>query len=253
MISDLAGSPRRARTLFIDKFGIETLEEAFRMRKNDMLVYMALANFKSRVPFKDMSKELQIDIKTFLGGYKTGHERSKELLYSIADFELIARLCDETSFGYCDNQALYIHQSLLSSLHPILRIYVGCASVFYGDLASIDVIKIHKRSSKVTLQKYDNFMKKPFPQLTVRVKIDLRQRKIDVFDHTIGSRHQLLYHKYRYMRQDFSEYNKWKQISDKAELLGLDLTGFGPSKQEFMAFLDEHGLTASLRKKRAKN
>ena len=204
-------------------------------------------------PFKDMSKELQIDIRTFLGGYKAGQEKSRELLYSIADPELIARLCEKTSFGYCDNQALYIHQSLLSSLHPVLRIYVGCASVFYGDLASMDIIKIHKRSSKVTLQKYDNFMKKSFPQLLIRVKIDLRCRKMDVFDHAIGSRHQLLYHKYRYMREDSSQYKKWKQLSEKAEQLGLDLTEYGPSKQEFMAFLDERGLTTGLQRKRAKN
>jgi len=253
IISDLAGSPRRARTLFIDKFGIETLEEAFRMRKNDMLVYMALANFKSAVPFKDMSEELQIDIKTFLGGYKVGQETSRELLYSIADSELIARLCDETQFGYCDNQALYIHQSLLSSLHPVLRIYVGCASIFYGDLANMDIIKIHKRTGKVSLQKYDNFIKKTFPQLVIRVKVDLRHRKIDVFDHALGGHQQLLYHKYRYMRQDFPEYKKWKQMSDKVELLGLDTTGYGPTKQEFMAFLDEHGLTTSLRKKRSRD
>jgi hypothetical protein len=61
--------------------------------------------------------------------------------------------------------------------------YIGCAGVLYGDLHDAHVIKIHKRSRKMSLLKYDDFEKNPLPELVERVKINLRKQTIEVFDH----------------------------------------------------------------------
>jgi hypothetical protein len=50
-----------------------------------------------------------------------------------------------------DEQALYIHRSLLNALPPVLRAYVGCATTLFGDVAQADVIKLHKASGKVNV------------------------------------------------------------------------------------------------------
>lgn len=116
---------------------------------------------------------------------------------------MIARLCDETSCGVSDHKALYIHKSLLEDLHPILRIYVGCAQVLYGELGDVDLIKIHKRSGKVTLLKYDDFENNPLPELRERIKVNLRTQTIEVFDHQADGRRQLLCFKERYVAEDY--------------------------------------------------
>lgn len=67
----------------------------------------------------------------------------------------------------------------LPDLHPILRIYVGCAELLAGDLREIDVIKLHKRSGKVSLLRYDDFERTPLPELIERIRVNLSQQDLD--------------------------------------------------------------------------
>lgn len=237
------GSANKAKNLFVRRFGEETLVKAFDLRRRDLQVYLALSNFRKKVPFKHLPDGLRQDIKTFLGGYKPAVEESQSLLFSAGNPEVIVKLCDEISFGYLDHQALYIHRSLVPELHPVLRIYVGCAEVLLGDLKEIDVIKIHKRSGKVTLLKYDDFDGNPLPELQERIKVNLRRQIIDVFDHRSEERQELLYFKERYVAKDYPERPKWEEFSKWLTSQGLELErGFGPSKQELVSFLDSKGL-----------
>jgi len=233
------GSANKARRLFVRKFGEETLVKAFDQRRNDLLVYLALSNFKKKVPFKHLPDDLRTDIKTFLGSYKQGLAESESMLFAIGNPQEITRLCDETGFGYLDRQALYLHQSLIQELHPILRIYVGCAEALYGDMRNADILKIHKRSGKVTLLKYDDFLNNPLPELVERIKIDLRNQAIDIFDHQNSEKQQLLYFKERYVASDHPQRSEWEKFSEKLRDLGLsEDMGFGPWKHEFYAMVE---------------
>ena len=234
------GSANKARRLFIRKFGEEALTNAFEQRRKDLLVYLALSNFSGRVPFKHLPVDLKTDIKTFLGSYKQGIEESQRLLFSVGNPDLIGTLCDETPFGYLDDQALYIHRNLVQDLHPVLRIYVGCAELLYGDLRNVDVVKIHKRSGKVTLLVYDDFEDQPLPELQTRIKVNLRTQSIDIFDHQ--AQQQLLYFKERFVAWDHPERPEWESFSEKLRSLGLDESmGFGPTKEQLLELLREGG------------
>jgi DNA phosphorothioation-associated putative methyltransferase len=245
------GTSNAARKLFAEKFGEGTLKEAFKLRKNDILVYLALSNFKKKVPFYHLSRRLQNDIKTFLGSYKAGLEKSKELLFSIGNPDTITELCHKTEFGYFDHKAQYIHKSLLNDLHPILRIYVGCAGILYGDLKNVDIIKIHKKSGKVTLLIYDDFKNKYLPELKERVKVNLRKQRIDFFDHKSETHQQVLYFKERYVTDKHPLRRKWVNFSKKLKKIGIDdNVTFGPSKNEFHELIERKGLTRALNTKR---
>jgi DNA phosphorothioation-associated putative methyltransferase len=111
-------------------------------------------------------------------------ERGIELLYVAGDPGEIELACEELKVGWQDEQALYIHRSLLNELPPVLRAYVGCATTLFGDVAQADVIKLHKASGKVTFLVYDDFEGKPLPQLRQRIKVNLRTRWVQVFDHS---------------------------------------------------------------------
>jgi hypothetical protein len=68
-------------------------------------------------------------------------------------------------------------------------------TTLFGDVAQADVIKLHKASGKVTFLLYDDFEGKPLPQLRQRIKVNLRTRWVQVFDHSAEG--QLLYFKER--------------------------------------------------------
>jgi DNA phosphorothioation-associated putative methyltransferase len=233
------GSLAKARALFTRRFGEDTLRKASELRRNDLLVYMALSNFQKPVPFKHLPESLKADVKIFLGGYKKGLEETLSLLFAAGKPETITRLCDETSSGYLTRKALFVHRSLLPLLHPILRIYVGCAELLAGDLRQIDIIKLHKASGKVSLLRYDDFENKPLPELVERIKVNLRQQSVDVFDHRSSERQEVLYFKERYVALEHPDRETWESFGIKLQELGFDLSaGYGPTKQELLAVLD---------------
>jgi len=251
-IKEKIGTPNKAKKLFIKKYGEKELQKSFEQRKNDMLVYIALSNFKTKVPFKHLTSSLQKDITTFLGSYKKAKDLSTNLLFEIANPEKISNLCNQTSFGVIDHKALYIHKSLINDLHPILRIYIGCAGILYGDIHNVDIIKIHKRSGKVTLLIYDDFDKKNLPELQERIKINLKKQRIDIFDHSSGDKIQLLYFKDCYVSSNHPQKSRWEKFSKR-----LIKTGFkepliiGPTKQEFIEILNKKNLTKNLYQKKS--
>lgn len=236
------GSSKKARRLFVRRFGDDLLRKAFDLRRNDLLVYMALSSFRKSVPFKHLPAPLKLDVKTFMGGHKAGREEVMRLLFAAGNPETITRLCEETPFGQKTEQALFVHRSLLSELHPILRIYVGCAEILAGDLGSIDIIKLHKRSGKVSLLRYDDFEGNPLPELIERIKVDLRRQTVEIFDHHSSERQELLYFKECYVAAEHPDREVWEEFSLRLEALGLDLrTGFGPTKQELLLGLESLG------------
>ncbi len=238
------GSPKKAQSLFVRRFGDDLLRKAFDLRRNDLLVYVALSNFRKPVPFKHFPAPLKLDVKTFLRGHKAGREEALALLFAAGNPEIITQLCSETSHGYQTEQALFIHRSLLPELHPILRIYVGCAEVLAGDLRNIDIIKLHKRSGKVSLLRYDDFEGNPLPELTERIKVNLRRQTVEAFDHRSTDRQEILYFKERYVAAEHPDREAWEEFGKKLSTLGLDLeTGFGPTRQELLNELEARGLT----------
>ena len=87
---------------------------------------------------------------------------------------------------------------MVARLPAILRIYVGCATVLYGDIESADLIKIHITPGKLTLMEFDDFLGTPLPRMTRRVKIKMRQQSFDVFEYGDTYPSPFLYQKSRY-------------------------------------------------------
>ena len=115
-------------------------------------------------------------------------------------------------------------------------VLLGSAEMLYGDLDQADIIKIHKRSGKVTALIYDDFENKPLPELQLRVKINLRTQRVDLFDHGQSDAWgQLLYFKEQYVTSEHPQYGEWQAFGKTVqERTGL-MPGIvrGSSKQAF--------------------
>ena len=245
------GSPKQALRMFIQKGGGDDVKRATENRRRDLLVYVALANLRKRVPFGHLSMSLRADIRAFYRNYTRALEKGMELLYAAGDPGEIELACEELKVGWQDEQALYLHRSLLPELPPVLRAYVGCATALFGDVSQADVIKLHKASGKATFLAYDDFEGKPLPELRQRIKVNLRTRWVQVFDHSADG--QLLYFKERYLGASHPRRTEMEAFSVKVQKLGVsDRAVLGPTKKGLAELREKAGVNENLNKKKAR-
>lgn len=248
-LREKVGSPKSALRMFVQKGGGEEVKKAAENRKRDLLVYVALANLRKRVPFGHLSQSLRFDIREFFGNYTVALQKGMELLYAAGDPGEIELACENLKVGWQDEQALYIHRSVLDELPPVLRAYVGCATALFGDVSQTDVVKLHKASGKVTFLGYDNFEGKPLPELRNRIKVNLRTRWVQVFDHSADG--QLLYFKERFVGANHPLRTEMEAFSVKLRKLGIaEQVGFGPTLKGFCELIERHGLNMNLNRMR---
>jgi len=249
-LREKVGSPKQALRLFIQKGGDGEMKHAAEDRRRDLLVYVALANLRKRVPFGHLSMSLRADIRAFFGNYTRALEKGIELLYAAGDTGEIELACQELTVGWQDEQALYIHRSLLDELPPVLRAYMGCATALFGDASQADVIKLHKTSGKATFLVYDDFEGKPLPELRQRIKVNLRTQWVQVFEHS--AERQLLYFKERFVSTKHPGRADMDAFSAKLRKLGFDAAtiGRGPLRPELDALLAVKGFNENLNPRR---
>ncbi len=244
-VRQACGSLPRALQLFIDRFGEPTFNAARQRRKEDLLVFVAAAQLRHKIPFNQLSPRLQRDLRSFFGSYANAEEKARELMFAAGDEDELEIAVGQLNFGHLDPKEGHftIHRSLLDELPVILRVYVECAARLYGNPREADLIKIHLHSRKLTFHYYKDFEKSPLPELLTRIKIDLKRLFVTVIDHTTGPEHQLLFFKERFLPKDHPDRPKMTRFSAKLRKLGLreETIGYGPSKekwQETMSMLD---------------
>lgn len=247
-VAKAAGGIKRALALVVSRNGDQLWQTIRRSRTEDVLVYLAMTNFRKRFLRREIPLRIKNDIRSFFGDLATGQTQARELLFAAGDPGEIDLSCESITFGWQDEDALMIHRSLFSELPPVLRIYVQCAAHRYGDPAQADLIKIHKHSGKVTFQHYDDFDGKPLPELQTRIKVNLRNLFVEVFDHSIGPKIQLLFFKERFVGKDYAGREAMEKFGAKLRKFGLDeaTLGLGPDKQSFLSALRAAGLNENL-------
>lgn len=230
------GSFQRTCKILTERQDQSLLVSAGEERQNDLLVYFALQRFARRKPYRQLDRCIQRDVKIFFGVLRSCEERSDALLHQIADREQIEAACcsaSEKGLGhYLPGRSLILHSSLVPRLPPILRVYVGAAGALYGDVSTADLVKIHVRSSKLTLLEFDSFQDSPVPKIHRRVKIKLRSQEFDLFEYGALFEPTVLLGKSRFINEEFPRY---------AEQLEFDTT----LKETGLFAWDEHGPTES--------
>lgn len=186
-IRAICGSHKKAFNGLKKLFGETDLKASERLRKEDLLVYFALAQFEKRKAYSNMPDRLKRDLKSFFVSYNQAIELSKEMLFSLSSTEMIQETSlvsrERLGCGSLDEgHSFTFHRELLGNVTPELRAYIGCAAQLYGDIDEFDLIKAHFTSGKVSFLKYDNF-DKPNPLLVKRIKVKLRELDFDVFEY----------------------------------------------------------------------
>ena len=222
-----------------NRYGPDQIEQAYRKRVEDLEVYFALNQFERRRPYKHMELGLQRDIKFFFGSNSSAQSQSRELLFSIANIEAIEAACKNSSehgLGWLsEGESLQLHVSMVEQLPPLLRVYLGCAAVLYGDYRNADLVKVHVQSGKVTLMRFEGFEDSALPRMIERVKIKLREQDIDYFEYGHEYEPPFLYNKSRYINEEFPNYPDQVAFEEALNNLGVfDFEGYGPHPNTFL-------------------
>ena len=196
-LARLAGSWRRVHDWVSRFFDTEELEGAAIGRQEDLLVYFALGHFGRRKPYSRLPERLKRDVQHFFGTITKARGAGKRALFATGDssrVEEAAVFChDELGIGRLNERHdLTFHQSVLGDCLPLIRIYVGCALQLFGQATSVDLVKVHLHSSKVTFLTYDDFGHRRTPLLIERVKVDLARLRLEFFDYRTASKPQRL-------------------------------------------------------------
>lgn len=218
------------------------LAQARASRIADLKVYFAQLQFEGRKPYSHLESRLQRDVKAFFGGYPEALLAGRELLFSAGKPEAVDAACREAAergLGWLEEgESLSLPTGNLVELPALLRAYVVCGLKLYGDAGSADLLKIHIHSGKLSLMSFDDFAGKPLPRLLRRVKIKLREQRLDLFEYGEEHTPPYLYRKSRYINEEFPNYAEQLAFDEALDALGVfDLGGHGPKPEAFDAGL----------------
>jgi DNA phosphorothioation-associated putative methyltransferase len=202
-IRKAAGGLSRALSLVVQKRGEALWQHARKARSEDVLVYIAMTNFRKKFLRRDIPLRIKNDIKAFFGDLAIAKKQAHDILLAAADPDEVGLAVEGLDFGIYDQEEeqFTFHRKFLNQLPPALRVYVQCGALRYGDPEEADLMKIHIASGKLTLLHYDDF-KKAEPILQMRIKINLRNQFVQVFDH-------------RAERQPLTDKNRYLQSASK--------------------------------------
>jgi DNA phosphorothioation-associated putative methyltransferase len=241
-IVDRFGSLKRAFAAIQRITGAETWDLIARRRREDLLVYLALARFRKRPGFSALPLPLQRDMKCFFGSYTKACALADELLFQAGDASAIDAACQRSAVGKLLPDDLYVHRSALDALEPLLRIYEGCGRAYLGEVEGTTLIKIHRRTGKLSYLAYPDFDADPHPALWRCVKLNLRTRQVECYDYGQSANPPVLHRKESFLLPSDPRHGKFARLTGQEEKHGLldDPSGIG-TRQGWARRLAERG------------
>jgi DNA phosphorothioation-associated putative methyltransferase len=87
-------------------------------------------------------------VKGLFGNYKQACNQADAFLYSLGKPGLVDTHMQTSKVGKLTPTAFYVHESALSALSPVLRLFEGCAQAYIGKVEDANVIKLHRDEPK---------------------------------------------------------------------------------------------------------
>ncbi len=215
-------------------------------RRQDLLVYLALARFVRRPRFAELGAVLQGDVKGLAGSYVRACWAADELLLSIGSAELIDAACRDSPVGKLTPSALYLHESAVQALPVPLRLFEGCARGYLGRVEGANVVKLSRAEPKVSYLSYPEFETDPHPALAEALTVNLRTFGLRVRRYSQYRNPPILHRKEAFLAAGHPLKAKFARLTRAEEAKGLfaDTSRIG-TRDGWAAVLAAKGLRLS--------
>ncbi len=220
-ICGVFGSVRRAFQVLSTVTDKERWAEVTKKRKEDLLIYLALSRFGGRPHFGRLSRTLQGDVKGLFGNHKRACDQADALLYSLGKPGVVDAYIQNSKVGKLTPTALYFHESALTNLSPILRLFEGCAQAYIGRVEDANVIKLYRNEPKVSYLSYPEFESDPHPALASSLAIHLQTFRIRARDYRNHRDVPILHRKELFICADHLLHQKFARLTRIEDAKGL--------------------------------
>jgi DNA phosphorothioation-associated putative methyltransferase len=207
------GSLGRAFALVRRVTGPDEWEAIRRRRTEDLLVFMALARFGKRPALSQLPGGLRADMRAFFGTYAKACRQADELLFQAGDAAAIDEACARAPVGKLLPDDLYVHTSAVDALGPLLRVYEGCGRAYLGEVEGANLVKIHRRSGKLSYLVYPEFESDPHPALLRCIRLSLRTRELRCYDFAGSANPPILHRKETFLAPDHALHAKFTRLT----------------------------------------
>jgi DNA phosphorothioation-associated putative methyltransferase len=191
------------------------------VRKNDLLVYIALSRFGKRPNWSALPITLQHDIKEFWSNYTNACAAADKMLFSLGQPGVIANASKANPVGKLVGSALYVHLSAIDQLDPILRLYEGVASRTFGRPDEATLVKFRSDKPKVSWLHYPEFDSDPHPALHSSMQADLQGLYVGYRDYSTSTNPPILHRKETFVSSTYPHFEKFARLTRQEEQWGL--------------------------------
>ena len=215
------GSLRRALRLVERSYDPDQWKRLVTSRGHDLLIFLALARFDGRPRFGQLPLTLRRDIKGLFPSYRQACAEADVALRAVGELRRIRRAAERSTIGKRTPSALYVHESALDALPPLLRLYEGCARSYIGRVEDANLIKLHTDEPMVSYLSYPDFESDPHPALAEATTVHLQTFRIRERDYRVSRNPPILHRKELFLLPDHPLGAKFARLTRLEESKGL--------------------------------
>jgi DNA phosphorothioation-associated putative methyltransferase len=215
------GSIPRAFAVVRRATGAEAWERIAAQRGEELLLYVADAQFNRRPRFSDLPPELRGDVRAFHGNYAKAQAEALLMLKQLGDQDLLEAMIRGCKVGKQTPQALYVHATALHRLPTLLRLYVACARGLVGDVDGANVFKLHRLRPQVSFLCYPTFDEVAHPRLAFSAIVNLDEARASFKDYSGARNPPVLHRKDEFVGADHPLYARFQRLTAIEERAGL--------------------------------
>jgi DNA phosphorothioation-associated putative methyltransferase len=214
---------RTVASLILEAIDKEQFEQIRKLKKESLLVFMALRRFdRSGFPkASDIPPSMMNDIKEFFSSYLDCRKQAEALLFTIADEKAMSAAFKACHTGKQLPDAIYIHPSYVNSLHPLVQIKVGIAQKLVGEVDECNILKINKFKNKVSFLAYEDFDEVEHPVLLYSWVMDIPKNDLKFWEFRQRENPPILHRKETFVGPDYPLFQRFKELTEEEEQAGL--------------------------------
>ena len=220
-IQERFGSLKRALRLVQRAHDAEAWRRVVTARGEDLIIFLALSRFDGRPRFGQFPLAVRRDIRAIFTSYRRACEEADVALLAVGDAERVSKAANRSTVGKRTPSAIYVHESALDTMPPLLRLYEGCARRYIGRVEGANVIKLHTDEPRISYLTYPEFENDPHPALAEGMTVHLQTFRIRERDYRRSSNPPILHRKDTFVAPDHPLYGKFSRLTRQEVSKGL--------------------------------
>jgi DNA phosphorothioation-associated putative methyltransferase len=201
--------------------GGDVFDTVVSRRREDLLVYLALAKFGKRVQLRRLPEDLQLDILSFFSTYTAACRASDGLLFKLGNDNHLNTALESASIGKLTGSALYVHVTAISELPLLARLFEGCARIYAGTVEGATLVKLHRHKPLVSYLSYPTFDEDAHPALHASVVVDLGRLSVRLLGYSNSEDPPVLHRKELFVAPDYQGRQAFANLTHNEETAGL--------------------------------